>query len=285
MTAIDMPHMSATSARESVERARTHLEAAAEEVVRQINGRAWLALGYESWDEMREAEYRGAAVIVPRADRPELVARLRAEGLSQRQIGDTIGTSQQQVSNDLRNTKLGNTAPTRTDALGRERPTTYTPRARDLPQADPPAVEDSAVPAPSVTADVAEFPDLAYYRDKGDDATVARIATALRGYDANERARRLENLRKTIAAEQRRDEQPEPEAGEPDYAAMADAMFTACNKAMSVIAANGDSVTVAEAVATSDPLMSDNWRGQFEQLAHACQRMADACKPRLRRVK
>jgi hypothetical protein len=128
--------MSATSARESVDRARTHLEAAAEEVVRQINGRAWVALGYGSWDEMRIAEYRGAAVIVPRADRPELVARLRAEGLSQKAIGDTLGVSHQAVGRDLRNVQTDNTEQPakRTDSLGRERPTTYAPRAQGLPQ-------------------------------------------------------------------------------------------------------------------------------------------------------
>lgn len=50
---------------------------AAEEVVWQIENKAWEALGYPDWEAMRQAEYRGAAVIVPRADRPELVARLR----------------------------------------------------------------------------------------------------------------------------------------------------------------------------------------------------------------
>jgi hypothetical protein len=151
MTAL-VPHMSEASARASVERARTHLEAAAEEVVRQINGRAWIALGYESWDDMREAEYRGAAVIVPRADRPELVARLRAEGLSQKQIGDTIGVSQRQVSTDLsdvRNSSNVDLPATRVDSVGREQPTTYAPRAQDVPPASD-AVERPANSAPLV---------------------------------------------------------------------------------------------------------------------------------------
>lgn len=162
-------HMSEASARESVDRARTHLEAAAEEVVRQINGRAWIPLGYDSWDEMREAEYRGAAVMVPRADRPELVARLRAEGLSQRQIGDTLGVAESTVRGDIRNSADTAQPATRTDSLGRERPTTYAPRVPGLPQASPrngggeatandplpdrtagPVVEETSSPAPSV---------------------------------------------------------------------------------------------------------------------------------------
>jgi hypothetical protein len=134
-----MSDLSLLEARESVDRAKTHLEAAAEEIVRQIGGRAWVALGYESWDEMREVEYRGAAVIVPREDRPELVARLRAEGLSQKQIGDTIGVSQGQVSDDLRNISSDNTEQpaTRPDSLGRERPTSYRPRPTE-PSFQPP---------------------------------------------------------------------------------------------------------------------------------------------------
>jgi len=92
--------MTAEEAQASVERTKRSLEDAAAEVVRQINGRAWLALGYGSWDEMREAVYRGAAVIVPRSDRPELTARLAAEGLTQREIGETLGVSERTVRND-----------------------------------------------------------------------------------------------------------------------------------------------------------------------------------------
>lgn len=155
-------HMSEASARTSVERALTHLEAAAEEVVRQINGRAWLALGYESWDEMREAEYKGAAVIVPRADRPELVARLRQEGLSQQQIGNTLGVAKSTVQTDLDKADSDFTeSPTvRVDSLGRSRPTTYAPRAQEAPPAFETAVERPADPASSVPSEaVTKFLD------------------------------------------------------------------------------------------------------------------------------
>lgn len=127
ITEIAASDLTVDEARESVDRTKRGLEAAAEEVVRQINGRAWLALGYESWDEMREAEYGGAAVIVPRADRPQLTARLAAEGLGQRQIGDTLGVSQATVSGDLRdviNSDNTEAPETRTDSLGREQPRT-----------------------------------------------------------------------------------------------------------------------------------------------------------------
>jgi hypothetical protein len=284
-------HMSASSARESVARARTHLEAAAEEVVRQINGKAWVPLGYESWDDMREAEYCGAAVIVPRADRPELVARLRQEGLSQQSIADTVGVGDSTVSRDLKSQMGNEAAPTITNARGQERPTTYAPRARDLPPESPLDDAVESPPAPSVPDDrniahaaTEEFPDLAYYYDNGDYATVLRLAAALRGYREPELSQRLDSLRKTIAAEQRRDAEPEPTPPGPDHAAMAHAIFLACNKAMQTIATNGDAATLAEAVALVGPLESRNWHGQFEQLANACQRMADACRPKLRSV-
>ena len=40
-------------------------------------------------------------IVAPRADRPELVARLRSRGLTQKQIGDTIGVSEASVSRQL----------------------------------------------------------------------------------------------------------------------------------------------------------------------------------------
>lgn len=120
-----MSDLTEAEARDSVAVAKRGLEAAADEIVRQISGRAWLSLGYADWDHMREAEYRGAAVIVPRAGRPEIVARLREEGLSHQQIGDTLGVAESTSRSDIRDSAVS--PRTRTDALGRERPTFYKP--------------------------------------------------------------------------------------------------------------------------------------------------------------
>lgn len=137
-----------SEARESVATAKRGLEAAADEIVRQIGGRAWVALGYADWDQMREAEYRGAAVIVPRAGRPEIVARLREEGLSQKQIGETLGVDQKTVSNDVRN--IPNVTPVRTDSLGRQQPTSKPRPAAVEPLPEAPLVEQQ--PSPRVAA-------------------------------------------------------------------------------------------------------------------------------------
>lgn len=106
MTAVAVRGMTEVEARASVDRARTHLQAAADEVLAQVEGRAWEALGYPDWDTMRAAEYRGPAVIVPTAERPGLVGRLRDAGLPPVQIGPTVGVSRQTVWRDLGVTKV-----------------------------------------------------------------------------------------------------------------------------------------------------------------------------------
>lgn len=88
--------------RSSIKRARRNLESAAEEIIWQIEREAWRTLGYPSWTAMREAEYGGAAFMVPSKNRPELVARIREAGVSQREIARTVGVDEGTVRNDLR---------------------------------------------------------------------------------------------------------------------------------------------------------------------------------------
>lgn len=88
--------------RESVRRARKSLVDAANEVVWQIEMEAWRTLGYSSWTAMREAEYGGVAFMVPSKDRPELVARIRAKGITQREAAATTGVTEQTIYNDER---------------------------------------------------------------------------------------------------------------------------------------------------------------------------------------
>src|SRR5699024_9300504 len=95
----------------------------------------------------REAVYGGTAVIVPRADRPELSSRLRAQGLTQQQISNTLGVGQSTVERDL-NTQIGNEASaTITNSRGQQRPTSYRrsepeqPLPEQRPNSDLPASE------------------------------------------------------------------------------------------------------------------------------------------------
>lgn len=98
--------------RASIRRARRNLEAAAEEIVWQIEMEAWRTLGYPSWSAMREAEYGGAAFMVPSKSRPEIVARIKAvevgrtvrgnsKHLTNQEIADTVGVGRTQVHYDL----------------------------------------------------------------------------------------------------------------------------------------------------------------------------------------
>ncbi len=126
--------------RASIKRAKRSLEKAAEEIVWQVEMEAWKTLGYTSWSVMREAEYGGAAFMVPARQRPELVARMRATGLTQQDIADTAGVSRTTVVADLNADSDIEPPATITNSRGQQRPATYTP---DKEKADPVAAESA----------------------------------------------------------------------------------------------------------------------------------------------
>lgn len=112
MTEVPLEVITPNDVRASVRRAKKSLEKAAEEIVWQIEREAWRTLGYKSWDAMRQAEYGGAAVILPTKVRPEIVRKLKeipvgktARGkdkhLTDKEVAETLGVSTSQVSNDL----------------------------------------------------------------------------------------------------------------------------------------------------------------------------------------
>lgn len=113
--------ISADDVRASIKRARRSLEKAAEEIVWQIEMEAWVTLGYTSWSAMREAEYGGAAFMVPSKSRPELVARIKelevgktarggSKHLTNQEIANTVGVSESQVRADLVSTNKSATS-------------------------------------------------------------------------------------------------------------------------------------------------------------------------------
>lgn len=164
----------------SIERAKASLEEAAEQIVWQIENRAWSVLGYSDWNEMREAEYGGAAFMVPRAERPELVARMRRSGLTQQEIADTAGVGVGTVHRDLSGTHFpsGKSPETITNARGEQRPASYAPRPhapqREAAPDSGPATPDresregaSGTPRPAVT----DIDDKTYTRPTPKPAT------------------------------------------------------------------------------------------------------------------
>lgn len=83
----------------SIERVRRHAESIWDEWAWQVENRTWEIKGYVSWDEMRSEVYGGLTnVTAPRAERPELVSRFRAAGLTQKETASTLGVSQATVN-------------------------------------------------------------------------------------------------------------------------------------------------------------------------------------------
>lgn len=116
-------------AREFVERVRASVEDIKEWIIRAVKGRAWIALGYTSWDEMCETEFDGAVIRLPREDRREAVASLREAGLSTRAIGSALGVDHKTVVNDVRAPGENSPVPESVTSLdGRQRPATQPPR-------------------------------------------------------------------------------------------------------------------------------------------------------------
>ena len=106
--------------RASIARARRSLERAAEEIVWQIEMEAWRTLGYSSWGAMREAEYGGAAFMVPSKSRPEIVARMRAKGLTQKEAAATAGVSVPTIKRDEHPEWKGSNDPSNDDVVDAE---------------------------------------------------------------------------------------------------------------------------------------------------------------------
>lgn len=78
-------------------------------VIQAYTGRAWVNLGYDSWDALCEAELRGARLRLSREERQDVVERLRGVGLSTRAIGSALGVGDATVRRDL--TGAPNDAP------------------------------------------------------------------------------------------------------------------------------------------------------------------------------
>lgn len=119
--------MDADEAREILARVKAAVVDTLDDLTRLWRQRAWLALGYASWDALCDAEF-GVRMALPRDERREAVAELRAEGMSTRAIGSALGVADQTVRADLgrvREVTQSDPSPDRVTSLdGRERPAT-----------------------------------------------------------------------------------------------------------------------------------------------------------------
>lgn len=250
--------MDAEEARERVDRVKAAVTQAREDLVSLWRERAWLSLGYASWDELCDAEF-GVRMALPREERREVVADLRAEGMSTRAIGSALGIGNGTVHRDLATVPSGTVEPARISSLdGRERPATR--------------------PAPAV-----RYPELEHFSDR--PAKAEAIADALDGYDDDERAVRRDALAKSIAAEQRNGGPLNyRDAADPDQD-KARAVYEQVAAAARIAHLSGGPDLMARVVERLDDVTRDAWRGTYADLSARAASMAAALeRPALRRV-
>lgn len=97
-------------------------------VTRLYLGRAWIALGFESWDDLCEKRASHLRMMRwPREERQEIVASLRESGLSTRAIAAVTGDSEATVRRDLSGASNDAPAPAPVDAP-------WTPDIADVPE-------------------------------------------------------------------------------------------------------------------------------------------------------
>lgn len=113
MTDLAIPTATATAqeARTLTDQIKVAVEVAWHLVVKAYETRAWLALGYSSWDDYCTREFRNARLRLPREDRQEVVGSLRDAGLSIRAIaaatGDSVGTIHAELAGVQNRTSAG----------------------------------------------------------------------------------------------------------------------------------------------------------------------------------
>lgn len=100
MSEVAPVHSDAATARARIDRIAAHVAASRQDIIDAHRERDWLALGYESWDELCDAEFRGAMIGLPRVERREAVAEMTDAGMSTRAIGAALGVSQPTIVSD-----------------------------------------------------------------------------------------------------------------------------------------------------------------------------------------
>jgi len=93
VTSAELMHdgLDPAAARTLTDRIKVALEATWQMVIEAYQGRAWVALGYSSWDDYCTREFGTARLRLPREERDETVASLRDAGLSVRAIAAATG--------------------------------------------------------------------------------------------------------------------------------------------------------------------------------------------------
>lgn len=114
--------MAAEEARERLSRVRGGVAVIRDDLVELYLRRAWLGLGYSSWDELCDRELDGARIALPLDERREVVSSMRSHGLSTRAIASAIGASEATVRRDVEATASHDAVEAVVSLDGRTRP-------------------------------------------------------------------------------------------------------------------------------------------------------------------
>jgi hypothetical protein len=87
-------------AREITQKIRQSVSVAVIQIKKAWLGRAWVALGYASWEDYKNAEF-GEHIRLPRDERQQVVGELRAAGMSMPAIASATGSSVGTVHADI----------------------------------------------------------------------------------------------------------------------------------------------------------------------------------------
>lgn len=105
---LDARVMDPADARAVTDQIKVGVEAVWQLITQAYTRRAWLALGYASWDEYCTREFGSARLRLPREERAEVVASLRESGLSIRAIASATQVDARTVRRDM---EVGRNAP------------------------------------------------------------------------------------------------------------------------------------------------------------------------------
>lgn len=109
-------------AKRRLDRVKSGVERIWDDLVALYQGRAWVALGYSSWDALCDAELDGARIALPKEARREVVGELRTAGMSTRAIGVAVGVGKSTIVRDLQFSSVPNgTVETITGLDGKRR--------------------------------------------------------------------------------------------------------------------------------------------------------------------
>lgn len=188
----ELAAMGEADARDLIDSLKQAVEIAERQIIRAWQGRAWLALGYESWDEMIAAEFTSHYIKIAPDERRAAAIEMAKHGMSTRAIAPALGVSHQTVANDLA-AGVKDLTPGEAD----EEDADAEPELREVTGRDGKTYTVTPKAADPVADAIAEFPFLADY-PAGD---VLSTADALRAIpEGPQRDRRIEAAKTWPAA-------------------------------------------------------------------------------------